>query len=137
MALRDLARRRDSQVLGRTDLAAQLARLEAFRDLAPGWDSYDAPPPNETALRSARNVLRLVQEQEDVPAVHVAPSAEGGVLVVFSGDGPKYADIECFNDGEVLAILSAPEGEPTIWPLDPEKERLQAALARIAAFLDD
>jgi len=105
-----------------------IARLEAFRKLAPGWDSYEAPPPNETAVRSARNILRLVHEQEDVSPVHLAPSAEGGVLLVFPGDGSKYADIECYNDGEILAILSEPAGEPTIWPLALEKEQIQIAL---------
>jgi hypothetical protein len=115
-----------------------MAKLEAFRELAPGWDSYSAPPPNETALRSARSVLRLVHEKEDVfPPVHAAPSAEGGVLLAFSGTGSKYADIECYNDGEILAILSEPACDPTIWPLTPEKAPLQAALERISAFLDD
>lgn len=135
MALRNPARRSDSPVAEKA--AEQIARLDAFRGLAPGWDSYDAPPPNETALRNGRTVLRFVHEQEEVPSVHVAPSAEGGVLLVFSAAGPKYADIECYNDGEILAILSEPSSEPTIWRLTLEEEHLQTALERIAAFLDD
>ena len=137
MALRDPARRKAAQAVATSDLAAQMARLESFRELAPGWDSYDAPPPNETALRNARRVLRLVDEQVDISPVDVAPSAEEGVLLVFPGDGSKYADIECYNDGEILAILSEPPGEPTIWLLDLEKEQLQTALERIAQFLDN
>jgi len=137
MALRDCVRHKHFPVQGNAGLATQLARLDAFRELAPGWDSYDAPPPSETALGSARSILQFLREQEDVPPVHASPSAEGGVLLVFSAAGAKYADIECYNDGEILAILSEPASEPTIWPLILEKERLQAALDRIAAFLDE
>jgi hypothetical protein len=137
MAIRNPARRKDSPALGRVGLAEQISRLETFRGLAPGWDSYDAPPPNETALRNGRIVLEFVHEQEEVPPVHVAPSVEGGVLLVFSAGGPKYADIECYNDGEILAILSESSGEPTIWRLILEEEHLQTAFERIAAFIDD
>jgi hypothetical protein len=137
MALRDPARRKDSPLLDRAGLAAQIAKLEAFRELASGWDSYDAPPPNETALQNGRAVLRFIYEQEEVPSVHLAASAEGGVLLVFSAGGPKYADIECYNDGEILAILSEPSAEPTIWPLTLEEESLSTSLQRIATFLDD
>ena len=128
MAIRNPARRRDSSALEKVGLAEQIARLETFRGLAPGWDSYDASPPNETALRNGRIVLGFVHEQEESPPVHVAPSAEGGVLLVFSAGGPKYADIECYNDGEILAILSEPSGEPTIWRLTLEEEQLRRFL---------
>jgi hypothetical protein len=137
MAIRNPARRRDSSALEKVGLAEQIARLETFRGLAPGWDSYDASPPNETALRNGRIVLGFVHEQEESPPVHVAPSAEGGVLLVFSAGGPKYADIECYNDGEILAILSEPSGEPTIWRLTLEEEQLRTSFERIAAFIDD
>lgn len=133
MALRDPVRHKHFPVSGNAGLTEQVARLAAFRELAPGWDSYDAPPPNETALRSARSILQFLQEREDVPPVHAAPSSEGGVLLVFSSAGSKYADIECYNDGEILAILSESAGDPAIWPLTLEKGCLQAALERIVA----
>ncbi len=82
-------------------------------------------------------MLRFVYEQEEALPVQVAPSAEGGALLVFSAGGPKYADIECYNDGEILAILSEPSSEPTIWCLTLEEEQLRSSLGRIAAFLDD
>jgi hypothetical protein len=138
MALRDPVRHKHFPVSGSASLAEQRARLAAFRELAPEWDSYDAPAPNETALNGAQIVLQFLEERDDdVPHVHVAPSSEGGVLLVFSAAGSKYADIECYNDGEILAILSEPAEDPVIWPLRLEKEYLQAALERIAAFLDD
>jgi hypothetical protein len=137
MALRDPVRHKHFPVSGSAGLTEQMAKLTAFRELAPGWDSYGAPPPNETALRSARSLLQFLQGREEIPPVHAAPSSEGGVLLVFSAPRSKYADIECYNDGEILAILSEPAGDPAIWPLTVEEECLQAALERIVAFLDE
>ncbi len=120
----------------KTDVVAHLSKLESFRNLRPGWDSYEAEPPNETALENARQVLLFLMDSESSLPVLVAPSAEGGVALVFARDSSKYADIECFNDGEVLAITSEPAQEPTIWPLTPDEEGFRTALERITTFLD-
>ena len=125
MAVRDFAyhSRRFADPARRAEVATQLSRLDSFRSLQTGWDSYEAEPPNETALENARQVLLLFMESESSLPVRVAPSAEGGVALIFSkGDSSKYADIECFNDGEILAITSKPAQEPTIWPLTLDEE---------------
>jgi Ser/Thr protein kinase RdoA (MazF antagonist) len=104
--------------------------------LEPGWDSYEAAPPSETAILHARRLLEHLQEQEGLPPAQIAASAEGGVVVAFSR-GPKYADIECFNDGEILAMISLPPEEPTVWSLEGlETGSLHATFERIAAFLN-
>lgn len=137
MAVRDFAfNAHRSANPRRSDVAAQLSKLDSFRRLRPGWDSYEADPPNETALENARQALLLFLGSESPLPVRVAPSAEGGVTLVFSWGGSKYADIECFNDGEVLAITSEPGQEPTIWPLALDKEGFDIALERITTFLD-
>lgn len=121
-------------------LELQLARLRSFRELSPGWDSYEADPPNETALQNAHHILRALWESEEegthVARVRLSPSVEGGVGIIFGAAGQRYADIECFNDGEVLAITSEPGTEPVVWSVDTEPGSLRQTFRRITAFLN-
>jgi hypothetical protein len=115
--------------------AAQLARLESFHNLRRGWDSYNAEPPNETSINNARHVLHVLWASEiAAPVRTIAPSVEGGVGIVFASHGKKYADIECFNDGEILAITSEEASEPLVWTL--EVGSIRRAVERISSFLD-
>jgi hypothetical protein len=116
--------------------ASQLAKLDSFRELKQGWDSYDAEPPSEAALENARGILRHLWTRGDIIKVSLAPSVEGGVGIIFSGPGSKYADIECFNDGEILAITSEDGAEPSVWPVHAEAESLRLAIDRISSFLN-
>ena len=116
--------------------ASQLAKLDSFRELKQGWDSYDAEPPSEAALENARSILRHLWDRGGTNQVNLAPSVEGGVGIIFSGPRSKYADIECFNDGEILAITSEDGAEPTVWPVDAEAESFRLAIDRISSFLN-
>ena len=137
MAVRNFAFHSDPSTDSRkSDVAAQLSSLGSFRNLHRGWDSYEAEPPSETALENAQRFIRFLMDSESSLPVRVAPSAEGGVTLVLSSGGSRYADIECFNDGEVLAIISEPAQEPTIWPVTLDEEDLGTVLAQITIFLD-
>ena len=117
--------------------AAQLERLNSFRSLQRGWDSYNAEPPGETAITNARQVLGVLWSAGLASSIRaVSPSAEGGVGIVFAGSGRKYADIECFNDGEILAVTSEGTTEPSVWPLSLEAGTLRRAVETISAFLN-
>jgi hypothetical protein len=116
---------------------AHLERLESFRNLKRGWDSYDAEPPGETAITNARQVLGVLWSVGLASSIRaVSPSAEGGVGIVFAGSDQKYADIECFNDGEILAITSEGMTEPSVWPLNGEAETLRRAVDMIQHTLN-
>jgi hypothetical protein len=117
-------------------LKEQLLKLESFRTLTVGWDSYEAVPPSQTAIEHAREVLRFLSGQDGVPKVRLTPCVEGGVTILLGDAAIRYADIECFNDGEILAITSEPEQDPAIWPVDLGHGSLQAALDRIQTFLN-
>jgi hypothetical protein len=117
--------------------AVQLERLESFRNLAPGWDNYDAEPPNEAAMANARSVLRVIWTSDTAPSIRIiSPSVEGGVALVFVGNGRKYADIECFNDGEILAITSEGTADPAVWSIHAGDGQLRHAIEVITAFLN-
>jgi hypothetical protein len=110
-----------------SELSAQLSQLDSFRLLRTGWDSYDAEPPNEAAIANARRILQCLWSRPTSAPFRLVPSVEGGVGIVFSGGGKKYADMECFNDGEILAITS--EGsEPTVWTIGEEADSVRKAI---------
>jgi hypothetical protein len=112
----------------------QLAKLESFRDLQRGWDSYDAEPPSEAAIDNASRVLQALWEQGSGTRARLVPSVEGGIDLIFSTTEDGYADIECFNDGEILAITSQVCSEPSVWPVMADAAGLRDAIVKIKAF---
>jgi len=104
--------------------------LERFRRLGPDWDSYGAEPPNAIAIYWAGRVLDVVRQAGFCPE-RVTPSAEGGVAVTFC-KGQMYADLECFNDGQILAVFSDRQHEPIVWEVN--LDRLESSLERIREY---
>jgi hypothetical protein len=117
--------------------ATQLAVLDSFRGLATGWDSYEAEPPSDVALENARRILNVLWESDLGERIRLSPSVEGGVSIVFKTPDKRYADIECFNDGEILAITSKPASEPVVWPVNLATGEIRDTLGRISNFLND
>jgi hypothetical protein len=116
--------------------ASQLAKLDSFRELQRGWDSYGAEPPSDAAINNARRILRVLWEYEGGSQIRLSPSVEGGVGIIFSSIGKKYADIECFNDGDILAVMSEGTPEPLVWTVDSSEESFRSAIDKIIAFLN-
>lgn len=116
--------------------AAQLEKLESFRTLLPGWDSYNAEPPSELAISNARRIIHLLWSIGNTVPVRISPSVEGGVGIIFSGPKEKYADLECFNDGEILAITSEGSLEPRVWSVGAEGGSLRVTLEQIRSFFE-
>ena len=104
-----------------------LARLDSFGRLVPGWDSYQAPPPNARARFNAAAALDDLSSM-DFPPHRVAPSVEGGIALSWR-KGDRDANIEFFNTGEVLTEMRDVDGMPIIE--DVGSEDLRAALERI------
>lgn|SRR3982751_680271 len=123
-------------VVPEQEQASQLAILDSFKDLRAGWDSYGAEPPSMQAIENARRILRALWEGEAGAAIRLSPSVEGGVSIIFRSTDKRYADIECFNDGEALAITSDPRAEPVVWPINIEPDELRDAIGRITTFLN-
>ena len=120
-----------------SERADHLAKLNAFRTLQRGWDSYDAEPPSELAIANAKRVLHVIWSVGlGLPIKTIAPSVEGGVGIVFAGSEQRYADIECFNDGEILGIISEGVSDPSVWTVGEESGMLRQAIEKISAFLN-
>lgn len=103
-----------------------LARITAM-DI--DWTAEGSEPPNPAAIQKAREVLELSEVVQVEPA-YVTASAEGGIAVCFKNDG-RYADVECFNNGEVWALVSDRQSSASSWPLD-SRRNIVSALLRIS-----
>lgn len=106
-------------------------RLQELANLGPNWDSYGAKAPNDEARNTAERVLTLLSALSVSPT-RVVASSEGGVGICFVHED-RYADIECFNTGEIVAARYRGMGEPHVWQIAPEDDAIKAAIEQIRA----
>lgn len=107
--------------------------------LSDGWDSYNAPCPNEKSINTAKDVLNCLSRNELYPT-KIMPSVEGGVYFLFTKSN-KYADLECYNDGHLVASMSdSSDGmmEPITWYVhlgNNKKSNIDESIKKILSFL--
>lgn len=107
-------------------LQSQLAELANLED---DWNGYGAKAPSQRALRAAAELLVMLNDLDFLPSRIVA-SADGGVSLVFLiPDG--YVDIECFNEGGILAGFQLPGRPPEVGEIVLDKESLSELSERI------
>jgi len=92
-----------------------LAGLIKLRRMEDNWNGLGSPAPNDTAIEAAKRVVNLLSIIPDFQPDELTPSGSGGVALVFSG--AHYADIECFNNGEIVAGLDI-DGDHDIWDVE-------------------
>jgi len=102
-----------------------VARLEGIGD---NGDTYGAEAPDQIAIEFARLVLTILSEYEFLEPASITAAAEGGICISFSSAGGEYADIECFNTGEILTAIANEGGEPKIWDVEPSIDAILNAL---------
>lgn len=107
-------------------------RIKALSQLSNDWDSYGAEAPNGKATYWAGRVILELRDLGLAPD-SILPSVEGGVGITFRRNG-KYADIECFNTGAILAIKSDGSGQPSAWEIGPGT--IKDTLTTIRAYLN-
>lgn len=112
-------------------LSQAYRKVSAMRSLPEGWCSYDSARPNERSISAAIQVLSMLAEFQIEPT-HLDPSVEEGICISFRS-GDRYADIECFNSGEVLAVTSD-SASSEVW--DVAVRGIENAVVRIGSFLD-
>jgi hypothetical protein len=110
-----------------------LRKLTEFSRLSQNWDSHDAEPPNAIAINHAKRILSILVRM-NFPPSHVTPSVENGVGISFIR-GNKYADIECFNTGEILAVTSTGNGDPTVWEVENNSAAIRLTVRKIRDFI--
>lgn len=91
--------------------------LQQLAELTSGWDGYGAEPPVATSICKAKQIIEALGVLSLAPS-NIVASVEGGVAITFRRKD-KYADIECLNSGEVLAVTSDGRNEPAVWEVEP------------------
>jgi hypothetical protein len=110
-----------------------IARVAHLSHLAANWDSYGAEPPNASSIQIARAIIKELSSIELEPT-GIDPSVEGGVCISFR-EGRRYADLECFNNGCVLAVTSLGGADTKVWEI-VIPEGVRDALHTVHSFLD-
>jgi hypothetical protein len=118
----------DSAVSWLPDALKKLAQL---RGIGADWHSCDAAPPNETAIKTSIYVLQKLSRFDLRPDL-ISPSTDEAVCISFKGRD-KYADIECYNSGEVLAMTANGRERPKIWEVP--RACLDATIIEIDNFI--
>jgi hypothetical protein len=104
-------------------------KLKSLLHLSRGWDSYEADPPNQSAIRRAEQVLTAVNSTGYRPD-RIVPSVEGGVVLSFRR-GDRYGDIECDNDGDMVALVSDGQGQIDTWQIANDRRSVEDAVRKI------
>jgi hypothetical protein len=104
-------------------------QLKRIMNLGPDWHSEGCAPPNQVAFDSAVKVLALLSGYDLMPS-HIDPSTDEGIAIAFT-KGDLYADIECYNSGEVLSVTSNGSNKPEVW----EVQDLQETILKIKNFI--
>ncbi|MEQ9588018.1 MAG: hypothetical protein RJS97_08700 [Parvibaculaceae bacterium] len=112
-------------------LLSRLLELQKLRSMPAIWESTEADPPNDTALQHAAEVLDRFAAV-DLEPNRISPSIEEGVCLSCR-DGMLYADIECFNTGEIMAAMSDGNHPTVVTVLDAAA--IRDTVEQIAAFI--
>jgi hypothetical protein len=98
------------------------------------WQDLGAEPPNDEARLIARSLLVCTYASGLEPTV-VTASSDSGIAICFKKNG-VYADLECFNSGEVASSVIDRQGTAYTWEIDQKEHSVTLAIDRIKQFLN-
>jgi hypothetical protein len=116
------------------DLVTWKAKLDAIGSLPPGWDSYSAPSPTESAMKNARCFLAVLVQSNRFPS-RLAPSVVGGVGFTFKRNDLKVY-VEFSNRGTAHALFSDGVTDPRVEKVEPTDAGYRALMAEIRTYLN-
>jgi hypothetical protein len=118
------------QIVATFEFESQLRKLAR---LSRDWDTYGSEGPSQSAISAASTIGRALIKLGLVPDA-VAPSSEGGIAICFLRN-EKYADIECFNRGEILAVRYSSQDDPKAWSVPLQNVAIDATAKVISEYL--
>ena len=83
---------------------AAFAHLESLGRLRPGWDSYRAPVPSQSATANARAFLMVLLDA-GLPPPMIDASVVGGIAITLR-QGSRKGVVEFYNDGAAVLLLA-------------------------------
>jgi len=111
--------------------ATHFAKLKALGTEKALWPD-GAERPSRSALTWGYVALQQFLHDNFLPT-RVVASAEGGVAICFV-HGDKYSDVECFNSGTVLGVVTNRRNRPNAWEIQPSESHIAQAAATIQQF---
>lgn len=111
--------------------ASGLKQIDALRVLVNDWHETGAMPPTATAVGLSKAVLTKLSEV-GFPPDRIDPSSAGGICISFQ-DGDRYADVECLNSGNIIALTMEGHSNPIVWDVEPFE--ISGVVADIDAFI--
>lgn len=90
--------------------------------------------PSEIAIQQSILALSVFKQHAALPS-RITASLDGGVAICFVV-GDRYADIECLNDGQVLAVTTSRREHPFVWDVGGDQAAIEHACRSIKAFID-
>jgi hypothetical protein len=115
-------------------LAKNLGRLFGMRGLPVIWDDSGAALPNKRAMDLSVRMLSRLAELDFEPNF-VDPSVNEGVSISFRRNG-RYANIECFNSGELVAATSLDNGGTNVWEFQADESSIRETVNIVFAFIN-
>ena len=107
--------------------------LERLAALPVGWDGYQAPTPNATAIANCERWLSAAELAGCAPS-RTAPSVTGGIGCTH-GPSKRFAYVECTNTGGVYVLWSDTPNGPAAQQFDPSDLGLQKAALAVRKYL--
>ena len=107
-------------------------QLYNLRSIPDNWNGYGSAAPNSIAIRYAQDILDILYEN-DFPPEKISPSSEEGVAL-FLKKGKIHTFIECYNDGNIIAIQYENSGPPKISDIGSSMTEIREALDYIFGF---
>jgi hypothetical protein len=108
--------------------------LKDMTGLSVIWEDLGAEPPNDEARVIAKSLLVCTYASGLEPTV-VTASSDSGIAICFKKNG-VYADLECFNSGEIASAAIDRQGKAYTWEIDQEQQSIIKAIDRIKQFLN-
>ena len=109
-----------------------ITQANELKELPDGWNSYDAPPPSDSAVKNVKLVLQVLCDFSF--PINLVPDVNGGIGIILS-NGSVYADFSCDNDGTILGVTSNRKGTVDVWDVDPNEILL--SIEKINKFIGE
>jgi len=93
--------------------------LEVTTDFSPGRA-------NAAAITRAASLLGL-------PGMQI--TSQGEAVIIAFRSGHKFADVECFDDGDAVAVTYNHHGEPRAWDVDLDDAGIMNTLQTIKTYM--
>src|SRR5277367_6552075 len=120
------------RALGVDEFAEHFAKLAEVTVDSSLW-LEGSELPNDVSVVWGKIILQKFREYA-LPPSRVVATADGGIAIcVVRGD--KYADIECLNSGEILAVISDRKSSPIVWEIKHRSNEISLSVSRIRQFI--